>query len=93
MPQRWQYSVACLMLVAALDGQKNNSEFRATWVVTWEHIDPDASTDANIARAKGIIKAHADANMNAILWQARQAGTAYYQSSYEPWGAYAGGGG
>ena len=28
--------------------------------------------------------------MNAVLWQVRQGGTAYYKSSYEPWGYYAG---
>ena len=28
--------------------------------------------------------------MNAVIWQVRQSGTAYYNSSYEPWGRYAG---
>jgi hypothetical protein len=28
--------------------------------------------------------------MNAVIFQVRQSGTAYYQSSYEPWGYYAG---
>ena len=33
---------------------------------------------------------HVDANMNAVIFQVRQGGTAYYESSYEPWGYYAG---
>ncbi|MDD3806853.1 MAG: family 10 glycosylhydrolase, partial [Candidatus Marinimicrobia bacterium] len=33
---------------------------------------------------------HKEANMNAVLWQVRQSGTAYYDSPYEPWGSYLG---
>jgi len=31
-----------------------------------------------------------EANMTSVVWQCRQSGTAYYNSSYEPWGTYAG---
>jgi uncharacterized lipoprotein YddW (UPF0748 family) len=31
-----------------------------------------------------------EANMNAVLWQIRQGGTVYYNSSFEPWGSRAG---
>ena len=37
-----------------------------------------------------IMDDHVDANMNAVIFQVRQGGTAYYESSYEPWGYYAG---
>ena len=37
-----------------------------------------------------IMDDHVDANMNAVIFQVRQGGTAYYHSSYEPWGYYAG---
>ena len=33
---------------------------------------------------------HSLANMNAVIFQVRQGGTAYYESDYEPWGYYAG---
>ena len=33
---------------------------------------------------------HSIANMNAVIFQVRQGGTAYYSSNYEPWGYYAG---
>ena len=33
---------------------------------------------------------HTQANMNAVIFQVRQGGTSYYESSYEPWGYYAG---
>ncbi|MFB0515795.1 MAG: family 10 glycosylhydrolase [Candidatus Neomarinimicrobiota bacterium] len=69
--------------------QNENQEFRATWVVTWELISPGASVAENQARARTILDNHTQAHMNAVLWQARQNGTAYYNSSFEPWGYYA----
>ncbi len=68
---------------------KNNQEFRAVWVVTWEYINPDWSASRNKAKIREILDNIKKANMNAVLWQVRQSGTAYYPSSYEPWGYYA----
>ena len=68
----------------------DNEEFRATWVITWELINSSNNANANKALARKILDNHKKANMNAVLWQARQSGTAYYNSSYEPWGYYAG---
>ena len=62
---------------------RNNKEFRATWVITWEHL-------SDSTKIKKILDNHVEANMNAVLYQVRQGGTAYYRSSYEPWGKYAG---
>jgi uncharacterized lipoprotein YddW (UPF0748 family) len=70
--------------------QTGNEEFRATWVITWEHISSGSSAAENMARVDKILDNHQKANMNAILFQVRQGGTAYYNSSYEPWGSYAG---
>ncbi len=71
--------------------QTDNEEFRSTWVITWEHISGSSTVEQNQARIRAIMDNHVDANMNAVLWQVRQSGTAYYNSSYEPWGYYAGG--
>ncbi len=79
--------ISCYHLLAAAE----NQEFRATWVVTWEHISPYNNTSQNMALAREIIDNHHLGNFNAILWQCRQSGTAYYNSQYEPWGYYAGG--
>jgi len=68
----------------------DNHEFRATWVVTWEHISAGKPAEQNKALVRKILDNHQKANMNAVLWQCRQSGTAYYNSSYEPWGYYAG---
>ncbi len=68
----------------------DNEEFRATWVITWEYINSSLSTDQNKTRLVKILDDHKKANMNAVLWQCRQSGTAYYPSSFEPWGYYAG---
>ena len=65
-------------------------EFRATWVITWEYISSSQNAEQTMARIDEIMDNHATANMNAVLFQVRQSGTAYYNSSYEPWGYYAG---
>jgi uncharacterized lipoprotein YddW (UPF0748 family) len=77
-------------LLFPLWAQTDNEEFRATWVITWEHISGSSSAAENMARVDKILDNHQKANMNAVLFQVRQGGTAYYNSSYEPWGYYAG---
>ncbi|MDZ7374351.1 MAG: family 10 glycosylhydrolase [candidate division KSB1 bacterium] len=70
-------------------GAGGNREFRATWVITWEHIDPALTPEQNMQNVRAILDRHRAAHMNAVLWQCRQSGTAYYVSSFEPWGYYA----
>ncbi|SVA22802.1 uncharacterized protein METZ01_LOCUS75656 [marine metagenome] len=77
-------------LIGYLQANPENEEFRATWVITWDHIDRNKNTAQNISHLQQIINDHKTANMNAILFQVRQSGTAYYSSAYEPWGYYAG---
>jgi len=67
-----------------------NEEFRAMWVVSWEHISSSSTVEENKARVRLILDNLVEANMNAVLWHVRQGGTAYYTSSYEPWGSRAG---
>jgi len=67
-----------------------NEEFRATWVITWNAYSGNLSTEQLKARTREILDNHKKANMNAVLWQVRQAGTSYYNSPYEPWGSYLG---
>ncbi len=70
--------------------QTNNQEFRSTWVITWEHISSSKTAEQNKATIREILDNHVKANMTSVLFQVRQSGTAYYQSSFEPWGYYAG---
>jgi uncharacterized lipoprotein YddW (UPF0748 family) len=79
-----------LLSVCTLAGAQN-SEFRATWVVTSQYISPTSTVEQNKARIIKILDEHKKANMTAVIWQVRQSGSSYYQSSYEPWGYYAGG--
>ena len=58
-----------------------NREFRATWVITWEYISPSQNAEQTMARIDQIMDNHAAANMNAVLFQVRQSGTAYYNST------------
>jgi len=88
---RWRLTILSLLVFSSFSlAQTDNEEFRSTWVITWEHISGGSSVAENQARVREIMDNHVDANMNAVLWQARQSGTAYYNSSYEPWGYYAG---
>jgi len=79
-------------LITTISAQPNisNKEFRATWVITWEHISAGSTVEQNKTRIREIMDNHKKANMTSVLFQVRQGGTAYYNSSYEPWGRYAG---
>jgi len=85
-----KYLIIILLSVSMIAGAQNN-EFRATWVVTSQYISPTSTVAENKARIIKILDEHKKANMTAVLWQVRQSGSSYYQSSYEPWGYYAGG--
>jgi len=86
------YAIMTILLIGQqVLAQTTNDEWRATWVITWEHINSGSTVAQNQARVRQIMDDHVAANMNAVLWQARQGGTAYYISSFEPWGSYAGG--
>jgi uncharacterized lipoprotein YddW (UPF0748 family) len=80
-----------LFFITPSYSQSDNYEFRSIWVVTWEYINGGSSVEANKLRIRTIFDNMKAANMTSVLLQVRQAGTAYYQSSYEPWGSYAGG--
>ncbi len=67
-----------------------NEEFRATWVITWNIYDASQTAAETQANIRTILDNHQRANMSAALWQVRQSGTAYYNSSFEPWGYYLG---
>jgi len=77
-------------VVSIVFAEQANNEFRTTWVITWEHIDQNKNPGQNMEKIRKIMDDHKAANMNAVIFQVRQSGTAYYQSSYEPWGYYAG---
>ena len=80
-----------LILVPVLIFAQPNTEFRSTWVISWDLVNRYLNVDGNKELCRDIMDNHARANMNAVIWQARQSGTAYYKSSYEPWGYYTGG--
>lgn len=77
-------------LSTILCAQTNNSEFRATWIITWDWISPEKSAVEIQDHIREILDNHVDAHMTSVLFQIRQSGTAYYHSSFEPWGYYAG---
>ncbi|HIB05323.1 MAG TPA: hypothetical protein EYO18_06295, partial [Candidatus Marinimicrobia bacterium] len=80
--------ITVLTLSALVNAMPLNREFRSTWVITWEYIGPSQSSAATMTRIDEIMDNHVAANMTAVLFQVRQSGTAYYESSYEPWGYY-----
>ncbi len=62
-------------LIGYLQANPQNEEFRATWVITWDHIDRNKNTAQNISHLQQIINDHKTANMNAMLFQEREAQT------------------
>ena len=63
-----------LLLISTV--MADNTEFRSVWVITWEHISASSSVSENQARVRQILDNVKAANMNAVLWQVRQSGTA-----------------
>ncbi|MFQ6614946.1 MAG: glycoside hydrolase family 10 protein, partial [Fidelibacterota bacterium] len=91
MKKRW-LTIGLLTVLTFLRGQSTNAEFRSNWIITWEYISSSYSPAQGKARIREILDNMKAANMNAVLFQVRQSGTAYYPSSFEPWGYYAGSG-
>ncbi len=62
-------------------------EFRAVWLTTFAGLDwPDSFDPEEQKRSLlNIIEHLHAANFNAIIFQARSRGDAFYQSFYEPW--------
>ncbi len=64
-------------------------EFRAVWIATVENIDwPQRGvTDPEAQKADFIrlLNMHQQNGMNAVIFQVRPAGDAFYPSPYEPW--------
>lgn len=63
--------------------QASLADFRAIWVTRFDYNKPD-----DIRR---IVKNCADGGFNAILFQVRGNGTAFYKSNIEPWAVELGG--
>lgn len=82
--------IAIIIVIPSIKGQNTNQEFRSTWVITWDHSNANDTPNSAKTRIRTILGRHAAANMNAIIFQVRQGGNAYYYSSYEPWGYYVG---
>lgn len=82
--------VFVILTITSLITAQSNAEFRATWVITWEYLQANAPPSIIQANIRRVMDRHVQANMNAVILQVRQSGTAYYNSSYEPWGYYVG---
>ena len=71
---------------------KQLQEFRGAWIATVDNIDWPSqrgeSTEQARAELKGIIDAASAAHINALLFQVRPMGDAFYKSPYEPWSEF-----
>ena len=67
-------------------------EFRAAWVATVNNIDwpsrPGLSTADQQREARAILDLARSTGLNAVIFQARTAADALYDSAIEPWSAY-----
>lgn len=67
-------------------------EFRGAWVATVDNIDfpsrPGLSAKELAAELDAIVARAGELRLNALLFQVRPAGDAFYRSSLEPWSAW-----
>lgn len=67
-------------------------EFRAAWVATVNNIDwpsrPGLSADQQKQEAAGMLDMLRKNGINAVIFQGRPAGDAFYPSKLEPWSRY-----
>ena len=57
-----------LSIVSIGLAEKANNEFRATWVITWEHIDQYKNPGQNMEKIRKIMSDHKAAIMNAVIF-------------------------
>ena len=85
------FLLACFIIFSGLKAQPKY-EFRAAWVATVNNIDwpskPGLTTDQQKEEAVKIISTCKQLNLNAIIFQVRPAGDAFYPSQFEPWSRY-----
>lgn len=74
-----------LLWAAGVQAQ-GNAEFRAMWVVDTQWLEDDNSAEENKRLTREILDNLKRANFTSVLWQVRRFGTAYYPSTFEPWG-------
>ena len=67
-------------------------EFRAAWVATVENIDWPSRPGLPVEKQKkefvAILDKCVDLNLNAVIFQVRTQGDAFYPSKLEPWSEY-----
>lgn len=68
------------------------TEFRGVWIATVGNMDwpsrPGLTTDSAQAELTRLLDAAAAAGLNAVMFQVRPAGDAFYESKLEPWSEY-----
>jgi len=79
--------VLVLVAMTAGIGRAANPEARAVWVTRWEYTTSTGGTlpTTHKARIRRIMDRAVEGHFNAIIFQVRGQGDAFYNSSYEPW--------
>ena len=82
-----------VLFLSPLESWGSAAEFRGIWVITWEIFQENGTIlqgEKLKVRIGKILDNVKKAGLNAVIWQVRQSGTAYYPSTFEPWGRYIG---
>lgn len=76
-----------LLIISGTYANEPKEEFRAVWLTTFAGLDWPGSFDPVEQKRSllGILDHLRDAKFNAIFFQARSRGDAFYRSSFEPW--------
>jgi len=84
--------IFCAHLNGITNSQEPTTEFRALFIATVNNIDWPSAPSLTVAQQRAELTTYVDTmaslHMNAIMFQVRTTGDAFYQSSIEPWSKY-----
>src|SRR5690606_18315400 len=83
--------IPCMLMMFPVLAQaaEPESEFRAVWIATVANIDwpsrPGLPADEQKRELVKLLDRCQELNLNAVIFQVRPMGDAFYQSPHEPW--------
>lgn len=90
----WRGLIPCMLMMFPVLAQaaEPESEFRAVWIATVANIDwpsrPGLPADEQKRELVKLLDRCQELNLNAVIFQVRPMGDAFYASPHEPWSSF-----